>query len=541
MSPTYRIILLLAIPALLLGLLPSCEQEALDSPPLNELDGTLSLAELRALYTGQPVHFSGNLAVYATVTMGEASGNIYRNIFVQDETAALNVRMDFAGQVREGDLVRLSLQGTVLGSYNNMLQLDSVAFGRNLVRQGEGVPVEPAVVSIPDILAGGHQAAIVKLEGVQFATGELGSRFANVAEGITENRNLIDCDNNRIIVRTSPFADFANQYLPEGNGSLVAVVSQFGNTWQLFIRSKEELLMDGERCDVGDPAGSGSFEDPFNVAYGLASSSGDNVWVEGFIVGVMETTSDPFAPSFGAPFQTNSNIIIADREDETSLENALIVQLPAGAVRAALNLVDNAGNLGKQVVIRGDLGTYFGRPGLLRASGYWMDGQGVVPQTAFWEERFSNDLGGFTSFNLLGAQDWEHATWDGGCAYMSGFAGGGNRANENWLVSPPVSLQGRSNVNLHLREAINFITSHSDLQVLVSDNYQGGDPGASGDWTLLSGFNRPPGTNWTFVDSGAISLAAFDGETIHIAFRYTSTTSGASAWQVSRLRLTSDE
>jgi hypothetical protein len=538
MSQTTRKFLLFFIPALLLGFLPSCEQDPLDSPPLNELDGTLTLSELRALYSGQPVHFDGNLAVYATVTMGEASGNIYRNIFVQDETAALNVRMDFAGQVREGDLVRLSLQGTVLSSFNNMLQLDSVVFGQNLVRQGESDPVEPRVVSIPEILAGGHQAEVVMLEGVQFATGELGSRFANVAEEFTENRNLIDCDNNRIIVRTSPFADFAHQYLPEGNGSLVAVVSQFGNTWQLFIRSGEEIHMDGERCDVGDPAGSGSVEDPYNVAYGLNHSSGDNVWVEGFIVGVMETTADPFAPSFGAPFQTNSNLIIADREDETSLENALIVQLPAGAVRAALNLVDNAGNLGKQVIIRGDLGTYFGRPGLLRASGYLLDGQGVVPQTAFWEERFASDLGGFTSFNLEGAQDWEHATWDGGCAYMSGYSGG-NRANENWLVSPPVSLQGHSNVNLHLREAINFITNHSDLQVLVSENYQGGDPSASGDWTLLSGFDRPPGSNWTFVDSGPISLSAFDGP-IHIAFRYTSTTSGASAWQVSRVRLTAD-
>lgn len=540
MSLTIRIVLLFSIPALLLGLLPSCEKDSLDSPPLNELDGTLTVAELREMYAGQPVHFSGNLAVYATVTMGEASGNIYRNIFVQDETAALNVRMDFAGQVREGDLVRLSLKGTVLGSYNNMLQLDSVAFGRNLVRQGESVPVEPRVVSIPDILAGGHQAELVRLEGVQFATGELGSRFANVSEGITENRNLIDCDNNRIIVRTSPFADFANQYLPEGNGSLVAVVSQFGNTWQLFLRSHEEIRMEEERCDVGDPAGSGSFEDPFNVAYGLAYSSGTNVWVEGYIVGVMETTSDPFAPSFNPPFETISNIIIADRDDEVSLENAMIVQLPVGAVRTALNLVNNAGNLGKQVKIRGNLGPYFGRPGLLMASGYWMDGEGVVPQTGFWEENFSSDLGDFTSYNLLGAQDWVHATWDGGCAYMSGFSAG-NRANENWLVSPPVSLQGRSNVNLHLREAINFLTSYNDLQVMVSGNYQGGDPSASGDWTLLDGFERPPGSNWTFVDSGAIPLSDFDGQTIHIAFRYRSTTSGASAWQVSRVRLTADE
>lgn len=540
MNPTYRIILQFIIPVFLLGGLLSCEKEAPDSPPLNELTGTLKVAELRSLYQGQPVRFSGDLAVYATVTMGEASGNIYRNIFIQDETAALNVRMDIASQVKEGDLVRIGLTGTVLDSYNNMLQLDSVEFGRNLIRQGEAGPLEPRVVTIPEILAGGLQAEVVKLEGVQFATGELGRRFANVAEGITENRNLIDCDNNRIIVRTSPFANFASQLVPEGNGSLVAVVSQFGSTWQLFIRSKEEIRMDGERCDVGDPAGQGTFEDPYNVAFGLAYSTGNNVWVEGFIVGVMETSVEPFAPYFEPPFQTVSNIIIADKAEETSLENALIVQLPVGGVRTALNLVDNPGKLGQQVKIRGDLGTYFGRPGLLRASGYWMDGQGIVPQVSFWEETFGSSLGSFTAHNLLGNQDWEHATWDGGCAYMNGYSGG-NRANENWLVSPAISLQGRSNVNLHLREAINFLTSYNDLQVLVSSAYQGGNPADSGDWKVLSGFNRPPGTNWTFADSGAVSLADFEGQTIHVAFRYVSTTSGASAWQVSSVRLTSDE
>ncbi len=540
MSANFRFTTLFFLAALLMSGIPACERDDMDSPPLNELEGTITVAGLRDLYTGQPLHFDSKIAVYATVTMGEASGNIYRNIFVQDETAAINVRMDFAGEVVENERVRLSLQGTVLSSYNGMLQLDSVEFGKNLIRQAEYEPVEPRLVTIPEILAGGHQAELIRLEGVQFATGELGTRFANVAEGYSENRNLIDCENNRIIVRTSPFADFANQLLPEGNGSLVAVVSQFGNTWQLFIRSHEEITMEGERCDVGDPSGAGTFDDPYNVARGLSQNTGDDVWVQGYIIGVMETTMDPFAPSFEPPFQTNSNLIMADQADETSLGNAMIVQLPIGEVRTALNLVNNPENLGKLVKIRGNLAAYFGEPGLRNASGYWLDGQGIVPQTGFWEETFSSDLGSFTPYNLVGAQDWEHATWDGGCAYINGYSGG-NRANENWLVSPAISLDGHTDVNLHIREAINYLTTHNDLQVLVSDNHQGGDPSESGDWILMTGFNRPPGTNWTFVDSGAISLADFAGQSIHIAFRYTSTTSGASAWQISGVTLTSSD
>jgi hypothetical protein len=518
----------------------ACEKDPPDAPPLNQPDGTMTLAELRALYTGQTVRFEDNVAVFATVSMGETSGNLYRNIFVEDGTAAINVRLDYASDIREGDRVRISLKGTVLGSYNNMLQLDSLEYGRHLIKQESGQAVAPEPVSVPDILNGGLQARLVRLEGVQFNTGELGKRFADVAEGLTENRSLTDCDGNQIIVRTSPFADFANRVVPEGNGSLVAVVSQFGSTWQLLIRSFEEMDMGGDRCDTGDPAGSGTFGEPYNVAFAMANNSGDGVWVEGYIIGVYETHASPFTRSFTAPFQTATNLLMADKPDETAPGNILTVQLPIGQVREALNLVANPANLGKPVKILGNLGTYFSAPGLLRASGYWLDGDGLVPQTPLWEETFASSLGSFTSYNLQGAQNWTHATYDGGCAYMSGYDGS-NRANEDWLVSPSISLAGTNNPRLHIREAVNFGTDKGGLRVLVSDNYQGGDPSESGDWTELTGFNRPPGTNWTFVDSGPISLDAFQGKDIHIAFRYTSTTSLAPAWQVSLVRITHSE
>jgi hypothetical protein len=197
---------------ILLSQLISCQEDTADMPPLNTPDGVLTVAELRDMYTGQTVRFTQNTMVYATVSMDEVSGNIYRNIFVEDGTGGINVRMDFATDVREGDSIRLALKGTILSSYNNMLQLDSVVFGKNLVFQTKADGVEPHTTSIPDILAGGLQARLIRLEHVQFASGELGHSFANVTDGISENRTITDCSNNRIIVRTSPYADFANNH-----------------------------------------------------------------------------------------------------------------------------------------------------------------------------------------------------------------------------------------------------------------------------------------------------------------------------------------
>ena len=534
---------LLLITLLFTGIFAGCEKDP-DQPPANVPGEAINIEELRSMYAGQDISFSENMTIYATVSMDERHGNIYREAYIQDATGGIQLRMDYAGGISEGDSIRLSLQGTVLSSFNNMLQLDSVIFGRNFIRIGEGSPVQPKTVTIPDILAGGFQAQLVKLESVQFITAELGKSYADPVNQMAENRRLQDCDNNQIIVRTSGYADFAGETLPEGNGSLIAIVSQFGNTWQLLIRHPDELHMTGERCETDEPEGSGTFEDPYNVAHAIAYNTGSNKWVEGYIIGVMETVDDPFAPSFDPPFQTPSNIIIADNPGETNMMNALIVQLLVGEIRDVLNLANNPENLGKQVKLLGNLEPYFGQPGLRGTSGYWMDGEGIIPQTGFWEVDFSDEADGiapFTDHNIIGNQQWYWAHFDGGCVVINGFVGGSALANENWLISPAIDLGDRQGVTLEIREAINFITSHHDMQVLIAADYEGGDPNQDGTWVVFDNFSRPPGNSWNFYDSGAIDISQFDGQTIHIAFKYTSTTSGAAAWEISEVRLYSTE
>ncbi len=534
----------LFLPLLLLLVLTACEKDP-DQPPANMPDDVMTLSELRDMYNGQPIHFDDDISIYATVTMDESSGNIYREAYVQDATAAINLQMDFAGEVSEDDSVRISLKGSTLSTFENMLQLDSVLYGDNYIRLGEGTPVTPQVVDIEEILDGGYQAELVKLEGVQFVATELGNTFADAENQFSENRTLQDCDNNQIIVRTSGYADFAGEELPTGNGTLIGIVSRFRNDWQLLIRRMEEADMEGERCETDAPEGEGTFEDPYNVAYAIANNTGNNMWVEGTIVGVMETDVDPFTASFEPPFDTPTNLIIADDPDETSLSNVLIVQLPFGDIRDDLNLVDNQELHGVTTKLLGDLEFYFGQPGMLNTAGYWIDGDGIVPTVGFWEATFSNEADGidpFTDHNLSGDQSWERQDWDNGSAVMSGFANNQANENENWMVSPAIDLADRSGVSLEIREAINYITSYDDLQLLIASDYEeGSDPSESGDWIHFDGFNRPPGDNWNFMYSGQIDISQFDGESVHIAFRYTSSDTGAATWQISEVNLYEEE
>lgn len=529
-----------ALLALLTLAFAGCQKDDVDHPPLNEIDQDkiLTIQELRAMYTGFPISFQENFHVFGVITTDENSGNFYRSHYIQDETGAINIRLDSGVNLAVGDSVRLSLKGTLLSAYNNMLQVDSVIYGKNLITQDRGLVVDPRVVTIPEILSGGIQGQLIKLENVQFASGELSKTYANALDQITENRDLEDCNGNRIIVRTSGFATFASTPVAQGNGSLVAIVSVFGSTWQLLIREVEEVVMDGERCQTGgNPEGSGTFDDPYNVAYGIAFNSGTNKWVEGYIIGVMETDVDPFTANFEGPWRTNSNLIIADDPEETNLNNCLIVQLPAGVIREALNLNTNPENKGKLLKVLGNLETYFSQAGIKTLTGYWLDGDGIIPVVNFFEEDFTTGLGSFTAYNITGPQEWGHATYDGGCVVMSGYANNTNNANEDWLVSPAINLAGKVNVQIQIREAINFLTSYSDLKVLVSNDYSGGNPNENGAWTELSGFSRPPGNSWTFQDSGYVDLSDYDGQTIWIALKFLSTTSGSATWEISKVSL----
>ena len=91
---------------------------------------------------------------------------------------------------------------------------------------------------------------------------------------------------------------------------------------------------------------------------------------------------------------------------------------------------------------------------------------------------------------------------------------------------------------MNFREAINFITQISDMKVLISTNYDGSsNPNTSGEWIELEGFNRAAGNNWTFVNSGDVSLAAYEGQIIRIAFKYLSSASAGGTWEISRVEV----
>lgn len=87
-----------------------------------------------------------------------------------------------------------------------------------------------------------------------------------------------------------------------------------------------------------------------------------DIWVAGYIVGGDLTST---SINFTAPFQSNTNLAIADAPSERDRNKCASVSLPQGTLRQMLNLVDNPANLGQKVWLKGTVAeSYFSLVGI---------------------------------------------------------------------------------------------------------------------------------------------------------------------------------
>lgn len=154
-----------------------------------------------------------------------------------------------------------------------------------------------------------------------------------------------------------------------------------------------------------------------------------------------------------------------------------------------------------------------------------------------YEETFSSNFPLWTKINVTGAQVWTLDTTfgnPGSCAKMSGYAGG-NIANEDWLISPSISLAGITTAVLSADTATKF--AGNAIEILVSSNYVSGAP-STATWTPLTGTLSPSTGNYVWTATGGMNINSFAGSTnFRVAFKYTSTATAAATWEVDNVKI----
>ena len=394
---------------------------------------------------------AGDSAIFRGRVISEsASGNIYNSIVVQGEDCALNISVrtnKLTAIPAFGQEIFVNITGMKIGNYNGLMQLGaegtyngapSMTFMESADFEAKfqinGVPdpskVDTVLITLPEIASKSqdvllkYQSQLVRIDGLTFD--EPGQPFAGSQN---TNRYAKDAQGNSINVRTSAYASFKNDIVPSGQGSVVGILSYFGNDWQLLLNDITGIIGFDETTNPDNP------DTP-------------------------DTPDNPDNPS-------------GDATTVFSSLDASATELPAG----------------------------------------WTIDNGTLP----------------TGLEYV----WGWKTYqDKGYLNASAFVGGTKYAVEAYAISPEINLAGVKDVSMTFEHAAKFQTTlRTHCGVVVRE------VGAT-TWTPLTIPTWPEAGAWTFASSGAISLEAFAGKKIQIAFKYGSTADGADTWEVKNLIVT---
>ena len=270
----------------------SCVDREFDEPPFPteeeiniSADQIISIEEMLSLREPGEEFHQVNLDQYirGVVAADDQSGNFFKSLVVQDGSFGITIILDDVelwNRYFVGREVFIHLQDIWLGDFAGLPQIGFAPVGGSMARipaeliptvitRGENVG-QPTPTSITiDRISDDLLNTLISLEAVQFVNGSQSTPYAESSTLPAVNHFIEDCSENEIILRTSGFADFADQLTPNDNGSIVGVLGRFNDDYQLLIRNTNDVDMVLERCDGGSgpSTGTGSDDPIFNTSF----------------------------------------------------------------------------------------------------------------------------------------------------------------------------------------------------------------------------------------------------------------------------------
>lgn len=147
-----------------------------------------TILDLKKLYTtpGTPVTISDDIVIGGQVISEDRSGNVYKSLYIQDETGGIELKLGKNGLYNDyklGQWVYVKCSGLTLGAYNGMVQLgwesnDSkyetsyievqYIIDTHIFRGEIGTPVAAKKVAEADLLKEENVGCYVELDGLTY-------------------------------------------------------------------------------------------------------------------------------------------------------------------------------------------------------------------------------------------------------------------------------------------------------------------------------------------------------------------------------------
>ncbi len=256
----------------------ACKKE-FDAPPGPKdpaLKATHTIAQLKALHVNPGAYdvINDSIIISGIVIANDKSGNLYKQIYIQDSTGAIQLMLDATGLYNAypvGRKVFVQCKGLCVSDYNRMIQLGvkttvagspsiqaiaSNLIGQYIVGGSLNNPVTAKKVRV-DTLKTTMQTpllgTLIELQDYEIVVQDTSKTYSDTSSN-KESINLTvkGCSSGSdIIIRTSGYSNFAGVPVPNGNGSIVALYTVFNSTKQLVLRDTSDVQLKGFRCGTG--------------------------------------------------------------------------------------------------------------------------------------------------------------------------------------------------------------------------------------------------------------------------------------------------
>lgn len=555
----------------------SCKKEY-PEPPIQELpiDTVYTISDILAMESGTV--FTENAGVYGIITADEQSGNLYKCAFMQDRAtgAAIELYLNAVSGVRIGDSVCIYLKDVTYSMYNNLPQLSNFEADGHIIILANNKPIEPTLTTIANINAGQHLAGLVRLENVRFTEQ---NTFAD--PNTYGNRTLADpMDYSQtVIVRTSNYANFANDSLPQGTGNITAIASVYGSTWQLYIRSAKELEFDGYNpagdADLPyyqdftssfgtyttyDVAGAQSWEIDYNTAkmtgYANSTNYANEDWLISKRFSLENVSSASMTMTYIARYfnNVNNDITVQVSSDYTSGDPnaATWTPVPATWVEGSnwqdftSTTLDLSQFVGQRVCVAVKYLSDEVKAGTIEVQSILVqEGNGPTPppgpgiggevQSMPYFQSFASEFGTYMTYDVLGSESW---MIDYSTAKMTGYVSNTEyHANEDWLISSPVAIMGVNDAKMTMVYIGRYFNNiNEEVTIWVSTDYTWGSDPTTASWTQVPA-TLTEGSNWNNFLTAEISLSEYVGQTVTFAVKYISTDSKAGTMEIQSITI----
>lgn len=147
-----------------------------------------TILELKSLYKNAPVKIEDGIIIGGQVISEDRSGNIYKSIYIQDETGAIEVKIgknSLYNDYKLGQWVYVKCSGLTLGAYNGMIQLGyedasgeyetsyldvQYIIDTHVFRGELDTPLAPKKVAESDLLKEENLGCYVEIDGLKYGS-----------------------------------------------------------------------------------------------------------------------------------------------------------------------------------------------------------------------------------------------------------------------------------------------------------------------------------------------------------------------------------